>query len=61
MADGGYKGGIADGVLKKFGYVLKILLRKDSKKQQFKPISNRWVVERTFAWFDNDKRLCRNY
>lgn len=21
----------------------------------------RWVVERTFAWFDNDRRLCRDY
>ena len=61
MADGGYRGDIADGVLKKFGYVLKIVLRKNSKKQQFRPISNRWVVERTFAWFDNDRRLCRNY
>ncbi len=21
----------------------------------------RWVIERTFAWFDDDRRLCRNY
>ncbi|MBW0163255.1 MAG: transposase, partial [Sediminibacterium sp.] len=20
-----------------------------------------WIVERTFSWFDNDRRLCRNY
>jgi len=25
------------------------------------PINKRWIVERTFAWFDNDRRLCRNY
>ncbi|MFJ1412082.1 hypothetical protein ACILEQ_08735, partial [Capnocytophaga canimorsus] len=25
------------------------------------PISKRWVIERTFAWLDNDRRLCRNY
>jgi putative transposase len=27
----------------------------------FKPIGKRWIVERTFAWFDNYRRLCRNY
>ena len=28
---------------------------------EFKPIDGRWVVERTFAWLDNFRRLCRNY
>ncbi|HEX8577798.1 MAG TPA: transposase [Flavobacterium sp.] len=27
----------------------------------FKPTHKRWVIERTFAWFNNDRRLCRNY
>lgn len=27
----------------------------------FRPIEKRWVVERTFAWFDNERRLYRNY
>lgn len=30
-------------------------MRKDDKITDFKPI------ERTFSWFDNDRRLCRNY
>ncbi|UOE40718.1 transposase [Chryseobacterium suipulveris] len=30
-------------------------------KTEFKPISKRWIIERTFSWFDNDRRLCRNY
>jgi len=21
----------------------------------------KWIIERTFSWFDNDRRLCRNY
>lgn len=28
---------------------------------QFKPISGRWVVERTNSWLENFRRLCRNY
>ncbi|WP_394366298.1 hypothetical protein [Chryseobacterium binzhouense] len=36
-------------------------MRKDDKKSDFKPISKRWIVERTFSWFDNDRRLCRNF
>ncbi|MDR2119455.1 MAG: transposase [Tannerella sp.] len=31
------------------------------KEQGFQPIHKRWIVERTFSWFDNYRRLCRNY
>ena len=27
----------------------------------FFPLSGRWVVERTNAWLENFRRLCRNY
>ncbi|WP_228408229.1 MULTISPECIES: transposase [unclassified Chryseobacterium] len=36
-------------------------MRSDEKKPGFKPVHKRWIVERTFAWFDNDRRLFRNY
>lgn len=36
-------------------------MRNDEKKTDFKPISKRWIIEQTFSWFDNDRRLCRNY
>jgi transposase len=36
-------------------------MRRDQKKTDFKPISKGWIVERTFSWFDHDRRLCRNY
>ncbi|MCL8008973.1 transposase [Gelidibacter japonicus] len=36
-------------------------MRNEKKKTQFKPISKRLIVERTFSWFDNDRRLCRDY
>lgn len=28
---------------------------------EFRPISGRWIVERANAWFENYRRLCRNY
>lgn len=28
---------------------------------EFRPLSGRWVVERTNAWLENYRRLCRNY
>jgi transposase len=61
IADGGYRGELADDVKKMFGYVINIVMRKDDKTTEFKPVSKRWVIERTFSWFDNDRRLCRNY
>lgn len=61
LADGGYRGELIDQIKKRFGYLIKISLRKDSSKKVFEPIEKRWVIERTFSWFDNDRRLCRNY
>jgi putative transposase len=61
IADGGYRGEIAEQVKKSFGYLIQVVMRSDGKKAGFKPTHKRWVVERTIAWFDNDRRLCRNY
>jgi putative transposase len=61
IADGGYRGELAAQVEKMFGYVIKVIMRQEEKTKDFKPISKRWVIERTFSWFDNDRRLCRNY
>jgi len=61
IADGGYRGELSEEVKRLYGYVIKVVMRTKDKNTKFKPISKRWVVERTFAWFDNDRRLCRNY
>jgi putative transposase len=61
IADGGYRGEIIEQVKKKFNYLIQVVMRSDDKKTKFKPVHKRWVVERTFSWFDNDRRLCRNY
>ena len=31
------------------------------KGQEFRPIQERWIEERTFSWFDNNRKLCQNY
>jgi len=36
-------------------------MRTDEKTTEFKPVNKRWVIERTYAWSNNDRRLCRNY
>lgn len=61
IADGGYCGNIAKEVKEKFGYCLQVVLRRHSNDKAFKPVHKRWIVERTFAWMDNNRRLCRNY
>lgn len=61
LADGGYRGDIIEMVRIRFGYFLQVVMRKETQGDIFKPIHKRWVVERTFSWFDNDRRLCRNY
>ena len=60
LADAGYRGEIADKIKTVFGYILEVVVSGD-KVNVFKPIGKRWMVERTFAWFDNYRRLCRNY
>ncbi|WP_281635933.1 IS5 family transposase [Flavobacterium marginilacus] len=61
LADGGYRGEVIENIKNKFGYIIQVVMRSDDRKMGFKPIHKRWIVERTFSWFDNDRRLCRNY
>jgi transposase len=60
LADGGYRGDVSEKTKNAFGYLLDIIVSGD-KVSGFKPIKKRWIVERTFSWFDNYRRLCRNY
>lgn len=61
LADGGYRGAFINEVQLKFGYLINVVLRAGNDKKNFKPVHKRWIIERTFSWFDNDRRLCRNY
>lgn len=60
FADGGYRGELIDRIKKKFGWVIDIVLRTD-KKTNFQVLPKRWVVERTFSWFESYRRLGKDY
>jgi putative transposase len=59
-ADGGYRGELVDKVEKELGWQMEITLRSD-KSTEFKPLPKRWVVERSFAWLGDYRRLAKDY
>lgn len=61
LADGAYRGDIIEEIKTRFGYIIQIVMRNNKQEKRFEPIHKRWIIERTFSWFDNDRRLCRNY
>ena len=58
--DGTYRGKLVDWVLMHCGIILQPVLRSDDMKG-FVVLPRRWVVERTFAWLTQCRRLCREY
>lgn len=58
FADAGYAGKLIDYVKLKFGWILEIVKRTD---KGFKVLPFRWIVERTFAWFNNYRGLSKDY
>ncbi|MEN8173532.1 MAG: IS5 family transposase [Chloroflexota bacterium] len=59
-ADGTYRGEFIGWVNEKIEAVLEIVKRDDGEKG-FKVLPKRWVVERTFAWLGNYRRLSKDY
>ena len=57
-ADGAYEGDLADQVKVSFGWILDVVKRLG---KGFQVLPRRWVVERTFAWFEGYRRLSRDY
>lgn len=58
-ADRGYRGNFIEEAKHDFG--IDIEITHSNYSGQFVPAKKRWVVERTFAWLENFRRLCRNY
>ena len=57
LADGGYQGEIAEYLKKKMNIPLEVVKRSGS----WQLIPKRWIVERTFAWLLNFRRLVMDY
>lgn len=60
FADGGYRGELVDKVTQTLNMTMNIVLRSWPDKV-FKPLPKRWVVERTFSWFESFRRLSKDY
>lgn len=58
--DGTYRGKLLDWVIEHFQFLLQPVLRCDGKKG-FVVLARRWVIERTFAWLTQCRRLTRDY
>lgn len=59
-AGGGYRGEVEDKVKNDFNWDMEITLRSD-KSTAFTPLPKRRVVERTFSWMENFRRLAKDF
>ena len=59
FADGGYRGQLITTIKTKFKIELEIVKRDEL--HIFKILPKRWIVERTFAWIDTNRRNSKNY
>ena len=61
FADGGYAGDKLRAALAKIGkWTMQIIRRSDAAKG-FEILPRRWVVERTFAWLNRNRRLAKDF
>jgi len=61
LTDSGYTGKpFARGVREVLGEQVTVQIAKRSELHTFKVMPKRWVVERSFAWLDKNRRLSKN-
>lgn len=60
VTDGGYRGELIANTKRLFGWVVEIVLRSDTTSK-FQVLPKRWIVERTFSWFESYRRLAKNF
>ena len=61
LADGGYQGTLGNWVAEKFSWVMEVVLRPDECPAKFQVLPKRWIVERSFSWLENFRRLTIDY
>jgi len=61
LADSGYAGQpFAQAVKQTLGEEITVQVTKRSELHKFSVIPKRWVVSRSFAWLDKNRRLWKN-
>lgn len=58
-ADAGYRGAFVAELADNLGLEVEIVPRNRSKSWEILP--KRWIVERTFGWLNNSRRLSKDY
>lgn len=61
LADGGYQGSLGEWMTKKFGWIMEVVIRPDECPTKFAVLPKRWIVERSFSWLENYRRLTIDY
>ncbi len=62
LADGGYKGrDLVDAARKELGCEFSVVTRQDESPKKFNIIPKRWIVERSFSWLENFRRIAMDY
>lgn len=56
--DAGYRKSFEEDMLREFGFTIDI---SERIKPGFEILPKRWIVERTFAWMGNSRRLSKDY
>ena len=59
-ADGAYRGELVEWVERALGWQLSIVEKAEGQRG-FVALPRRWVVERTFAWLNRQRRLSKDY
>ena len=58
LADGGK---LIDAVRQKLGAEFTVVLRPDESSKKFNVLPLRWIVERSFSWLENFRRIAMDY
>ncbi len=58
--DGAYRGGLLEWVFLHYHIILRLVMRPEQQRG-FAVLPRRWVVERTFAWLTQCRRLVKDY
>lgn len=61
LADGDYQGKLADRVMDKFGWIQEAVLSPDECPFRFQVLPKKWIVEHSFSWLENFRRLTIDY
>lgn len=61
FADGGYAGQKLKDALKPLGSWMIAIIKRSDKTKGFEVLPRRWVVERTIAWLNRNRRLAKDF